>query len=134
MENKLTDNEIIKAFECCKENRLDKCLECPAGKVYEYCSQKIFDDALDLINRQNAEIERLTLQNNLMTCERALHKIGASDLVLQHRTEAIKEFAKTYKDHIKDFVGMFTDEGFYVSLDAVLNAVDFICERMVGER
>ena len=50
------------------------------------------------------------------------------------KTEAIKEFAEEYKDHIKSFTGMFSPQlGFTVSLDAVLYAVDFVCEKMTNE-
>lgn len=48
------------------------------------------------------------------------------------RAEAIKEFAEEYKDQIKDCTGMFTDDGFYVPLEAALNAVDFIKEKLMG--
>ena len=51
----------------------------------------------------------------------------------QIREESIKEFVDRYKDHIKNYTGMFTDYGFYVSLDAVLSAVDFIKEEMIGD-
>lgn len=44
----MTDNEIIKALECCSENQ------------HRYCRRECMKEALDLINRQKAEIERLT--------------------------------------------------------------------------
>ena len=53
-----------------------------------------------------------------------------SDLI---KAEAIKEFAKAYKDQIKNYTGMFTDEGFYVPLDAVLSAVDFVLNKTLEE-
>ena len=62
----ITDAEVIKALECCKSfDDLRACYKCPAlengdcsnGKVY--ISNFILDKALDLINRQQAEIERL---------------------------------------------------------------------------
>ena len=46
----MTDNEIIKALECCGGSN---CHECPI----EGCTDDIFGNALDLINRQKAEIE-----------------------------------------------------------------------------
>ena len=49
------------------------------------------------------------------------------------KAEAIKEFASAYKDQIKNYTGMFTDEGFYVSHEAVLSAVDFVLNRMAGD-
>ena len=52
----MTDNEIIKAVECCIGNT--KCGECPMFRTPN-CMNKVFDYALDLINRQKAEVEKL---------------------------------------------------------------------------
>jgi hypothetical protein len=52
----MTDNEIIKALECC-DGTLAGCAECPNYKNRFCCT--IEKDALDLINRQKAEIEGL---------------------------------------------------------------------------
>lgn len=62
----MTDNEIIKALECCTSEGF-VCSGCPydtleaQGVEYtEYdCSWYLRADALDLIERQKAEIERL---------------------------------------------------------------------------
>jgi hypothetical protein len=55
----LTDSEIIKALECCTTNGAS-CKDCPAFvKVDRSNCKKYFRGALDLINRQKAEIERL---------------------------------------------------------------------------
>ena len=57
----MTDNEIIKALEYCSSH--DDCdLKCPIAKettVDEGCIRTIGRLALDIINRQKAEIERL---------------------------------------------------------------------------
>ena len=55
--NKLTDNESVKALECCK---IDDCKSCPLSN-YDGCKSLLFDGdiVLDLINRQKAENERL---------------------------------------------------------------------------
>ena len=58
----LTDNEIIKALECCIRDNVS-CDGCPAVGVCQHdpdCPKSI---ALDLINRQKAEIEKLELLN-----------------------------------------------------------------------
>ena len=47
----MTYEQIIKALECCRDNN---CNECPI----EGCTDNIFRNALDLINRQRAEIEQ----------------------------------------------------------------------------
>lgn len=67
----MTDEQIIKALECCKNRNIDgdsrpKCYDCP---LHSYCHITVVDtqegrtllfaNALDLINRQKAEIERL---------------------------------------------------------------------------
>lgn len=33
--------------------------------------------------------------------------------------------ADALKSHVRSFTGMFTDDGFFVSIDAVLGAIDF---------
>jgi hypothetical protein len=63
MPNKLTDTEIKKALEDMVECNADKtksCNDCVLNKHYPYCEKVSFELALDLINRQEAEIERLT--------------------------------------------------------------------------
>ena len=53
----MTDNEIIKVLECCTTNGAC-CKDCPAFvKVDRSNCKKYFRRALDLINRQKAEIE-----------------------------------------------------------------------------
>jgi hypothetical protein len=54
----MTDNEIIKAVICC--TAFD-CGNCPLKDIpdIEECERKCKEDALGLINRQKAEIERL---------------------------------------------------------------------------
>lgn len=55
----MTDNEIIKALEICGTYK-GKCIDCPAFvKVDRSNCKKVLLGALDLINRQKAEIERL---------------------------------------------------------------------------
>jgi hypothetical protein len=54
----MTDNEIIKALECCAKETAD-CENCPANREFEYrqCFDEVKILAVDLINRQKAEIE-----------------------------------------------------------------------------
>ena len=51
----MTDNEIIKALECCMNGRCDD--DCPFRETRENC-HNLDNLILDLINRQKAEIER----------------------------------------------------------------------------
>lgn len=55
-ETRMTDNEIIKALECCTTKGA-KCSDCPAFKKVDRSDcKKYFRGAIDLINRQQAEI------------------------------------------------------------------------------
>ena len=59
----MTDNEIIKALECCNVcSSPEYCGECPYVEctTVKGCVGEMLTDALDLINRQKAEVERLT--------------------------------------------------------------------------
>ena len=54
----MTDKEIIKAFDCCIGDTDGKdCFGCPLYEIDD-CQAHLNLDALDLINRQKAEIEQ----------------------------------------------------------------------------
>ena len=55
MPDKLTDNEILKALECCDNCFCGHCVYQP--KIN--CREELSHDVLDLINRLQAENERL---------------------------------------------------------------------------
>ena len=103
----MTDNEIIKAVECCTGNT--KCCECPMFRTPN-CMNKAFGYALDLINRQKAEIERLEKENKdkerAYTDEYCLRKEWQSkcrDLLEEKQTvksKSIKEFAEKLKERL----------------------------------
>ena len=56
----MTDKEIIKALE---HHQKHTCFECPLRDNEKSCSATISTLALDLINRQQAEIERFEQEN-----------------------------------------------------------------------
>ena len=63
---KMTDEEVIKAFECCISSSTSlACFNCPMAKNHECngsntnVNKLVVENALDLINRQKAEIEKL---------------------------------------------------------------------------
>ena len=92
----MTDNEIIKGLEICSNN--GDCKECPINPHhgnYGYCTSLAIKAALDLINRQKAEIDRLryALENECDHC--ACELLDQRD---KARAEAIKEFAERAKD------------------------------------
>lgn len=94
----MTDKEIIKALECCIEAELTedcKKLKCPFFDNEIYNCMNVGDEnamyrySLDLINRQQAEIERLNKEVDQL-----------SQCVLYHEgqiVDAVKEFADRLK-------------------------------------
>lgn len=77
----MTDNEIKKAFECCEANEgiRPNCKKCPYFWLEEKpvdCHKQVRKNAIDLINRQQAEIERLKEQ--LSNAQQALTTITRS--------------------------------------------------------
>ena len=97
----MTDEQIIKALECCITN---DCAKCKAydetnGEIVD-CLHTICRNALDLINRQKAEIERLNkLLSGAKDCideiEYAMEKVGTSN---DRIDEAIEEWGTLVKE------------------------------------
>ena len=100
----MTDNEIIKALECCKVcSSPEYCRECPYVEctTVKGCVGEMLTDALDLINRQKAEIERLKEMNEFhrkTITENAQKALEVTlDEIGKAKAEAIKEFAERLK-------------------------------------
>lgn len=91
MERKFTDDEIVKALEICSKNNVTRHNEL----TYEGMPLRfLFEDALDLINRKNAEIEELT--KLLRSRHRAIEHLEGVIVSLpdEVRAETIKEFCE----------------------------------------
>ena len=59
----MTDNDIIKALECVVSGDV-YCIDCKYHTdLIPRCKRQAAKDAIDIINRQKAEIERLTARN-----------------------------------------------------------------------
>ena len=86
----MNDNDIKKALECCKKRN---CGDCSYNAYGTSCSNIIASDTLDLINRQQAEIERLTVNKN--ACALGMKRLA--EQLEQAKSEAIKEFAERLK-------------------------------------
>ena len=88
----MRDNEILKALECCREW---KCKECPCYiKETDGCKEIDEQDILDLINRQQAEIERLQIRNKTLTDI----SVNYDWKFAKAKFEAITEFAERLKN------------------------------------
>ena len=113
----MTDNEITKALDIC--SHLEACADCPFGSLEgtDKCMHTLLLNALDLINRQKAEIERLkSLDMQIEVSEKIEKEI---------KSEAIKEFAKRLrKDACRPYVvQVVTGE-----------SIDDLVKEMVGEQ
>ena len=144
----MTDKEIIKALECCYRKGGTPCRDCPFNE-FEDCNDVLMADyVFNLINRQQAEIERLKEESSDKEraytdeyCLRKEWKDKCRQLLIEKQTaksEAIKEFAERLKSLVnqhhymlanihnsRDF-GMFT-VGFE-------QAIDNIVKEMVGDK
>lgn len=80
----MTDEQIIKALDCCHSELGNMCSICPLfDPDNDYCEDELHKNALNLINRQKAENEWL------------LQKLQ------QAKSEAIKEFAENLKEEMR---------------------------------
>lgn len=96
-EHKFTDEEVIKALECCcKDNYEGDCPKCPL-QLNGNCNVILAEHALDLINRQKEEIERLI--ENFQRSIRADAKAGMSaGEILLHINNMLVELKKKYTE------------------------------------
>ena len=106
-DKKFTDDEIIKALVLCnKPLSTNYCESCPISSDYR-CLYTLKANALDLINRQKAEIKRLK------ECPRCVYEYDGEVMeycvqgpcsnlktVEQIKSEAYKEFAEKLENEI----------------------------------
>ena len=154
----MTDKEIIEALECCGDP-YDICANCPIPNDIKddcRCCEHLANNALDLINRQQAEIERLTaVKGHIDTLihrgieyptaeayEKAFQK------ALEHlydnvnaKSEAIKEFAERLKNEIISDTAYGCDSnqhsGYYdytIKIGDIPEYIDNLVKEMVGDK
>lgn len=112
----MTDSEIIKALECCT-TKGKSCKICPAYvKVDRSNCKEAFRGALDLINRQKEEIEKLNKQ--LVFEIESAYDRGAK--------AAVKEFAERVKNCCFDL------DDFPSSVVSV-RRIDILAKERVGD-
>ena len=99
----MTDNEIIKAMQCVIGKEMP-CSECIYQKSLPFpsCRMMCAKNALDLINRQNAEIERLNKD-----CEDVIYKLeyllcNATGNKFSKYTYPIGDMVSYVNDYIQD--------------------------------
>ena len=102
----MTDEQIVKALECCSELKRF-CDECTYNnKTVEYCDTDLCKDAVALINRQKAEILAKTEEYNDMLDQRnkleeALELKIMDVISLTSARDALLEMVKEQKAEIE---------------------------------
>ena len=143
MTEKLTPEEIKKALECCTPTN-ESCLNCPLINIsVPECAGILYKETLDLINRQQAEIETMLKDLQFRTnqvieqeaeIERLTINMNAFGLGMKQekeradtiRSEAIKEFAERLKEHLKGNGGLYCV--------TTMNAkIDILVKEMAGD-
>jgi hypothetical protein len=124
-EEAMTDNDIIKALEMCTSCG---CIEsCPmffnGTDSTSNCRYALLGKALTLINRQKAEIERLSSDRYLLKEDGTMMLLPRTD-VTKIKAEAIKEF----EDRILEKA---METGSYFAVKSIITSVK---KEMVGER
>ncbi len=141
---KLTDEEIIRAQECCylyPHKFTNECRECEIANIVKdmedkTCQEFLAEQTLDLINRQKAEIDKL---NNLIdkTNEQRGRVINAITRINEVKFEAYKEFAERLKDiDMYQFIEEYYENAelcYEVRDDLFKEHIDNIIKEMVGE-
>ena len=132
----MTDNEIIKALDCCAncESCDFETTNCPLVEEME-CRSLLAQKALDLITRQRTEIERLKeekskLENKIDEMYPLVMQLP--NAMQQAKSEAYKEFA----NKLEEEYGIFTPLGvnWIEEVKAVrVSDIDKILKEMVGE-
>ena len=109
-DNKLTDNDIKKALECCLSNEEGKCEECPLRRYHDEvftCLSLKQEYALNLINRLQAENENYSKNNQTMTSDilklyKELEQAKAENERLKEENENLRDslVKKKFKDEL----------------------------------
>ena len=110
----MTDNEIIKALECCAKNAWNCDDNCP---FFKKCSKTLMaKSSLNIINRQKAEVERLNIELQSMRSAANSYKMHYET----EKSEAIIEFAEMLKN-------CFAISGDYLD---IINIIDNLVKEM----
>ena len=109
----MTDEQIIKALDCCGNREVHFCTLCPMfkqNKENDFCQEDLAKKAFRLINRQQAEIEEFKtlcdMQDKIMLEQKVIleaindefnplpFETDFDKAIKEAKSEAIKEFAE----------------------------------------
>ena len=123
----MTDNEIINALELCSADEC-WCDDCPYENL---CTDTdITKFALDLINRQKAEIERLEQEKGQFEADVEMFT-DIGKMYSELKAEAVKEFAEKLKEYVESYD---VTTGYRVTIVQAVEeeTIDNLVKEMVG--
>ena len=128
----MTDTNIIHALQCCGVET--NCRNCP---LYEErsadCIYTVLKNALDLITRQQAEIESLKIFRGYAK-KRASDYKTMRDKYLNAKSEAYKECLAKVKNYTKTHCNPYGKPDFdYDTSIKILNFINKLAKEMVGD-
>ena len=125
----MTDEQIIKALECCYRKGTP-CRDCPFNE-FEDCNDVLMADyVFNLINRQQEEIDNLREHLKRVCAERDA-RICTNNFI---KSEAVKEFANILKNKIQTECNPYGKPTFdYDTSIAIMHYIDKLVEEMVGD-
>lgn len=131
----MTDEQIIKALDCCHSELGNMCSICPLfDPDNDYCEDELHKNALNLINRQKAKIESLKQiideqdKEIIKLQKRIIFWEGLNYQPEVIKSEAIKEFAERLKS-ISIGLEIGDDKKFKVTVVSTV-AIDKIAKEM----
>lgn len=142
----MTDKDVIKTLECCIKGNCFKD-HCPlSGDIIDMeidkCTSKLSENALALINSQQAEVERLKeqLEEYPFKCKvgnnSEIHSKSIQDydrLIDDIQAEAVKEFAEKL---IMNITINNTNDGYLdyaVDYNCLIEDIQDLVKEMIGE-
>ena len=109
----MTDNEIIKALECCtNDDNEPNCEEC-TKRPHIYCICELLEEAYGLIQRQRTEIEVLKKKADA-------YDSYPMKVLVGHNSEV---YSKTWEDYI-DFISDVAAEGVKEFADKIVEQLE----------
>lgn len=136
----MTDKEIIKALECCLKSPVD-CDNCAYAKYpVRDCNTILKNDIADIINRQQAEIDRLNKENKILEYrsdvllfhnKRMTNEIA--ELIVEKKVvedNAIRQFAEKLKQKLTNLTKYYVGKRYFYLVSEKF--IDKVVKEMVG--
>ena len=114
-DKEFTQEQIIKGLEICTNGKLgnEDCINCPYESGIRLCSDYLMLDALDLINRKNAEIDEL--QHKISSCNSENVKLKAEIDILIRKKESLRDEIAEQQAEIERLKGLLESNAKYIN-------------------